>query len=297
MAARSSAASFLSSGSSRAEHRAGVVELAHLHVGLAEVLERLRVVRPELERAVVRLDRLRVLPLLAERVAEAVPRLRERLALLDRRLVGLGRLPPVLLLLGVEPLLESALRRRRHPGRRGAAGVGPSAHAGGRRRRGVPRRSPARSTPFAFVPSPLTPAGASLVRPVARIAATRPSLSHSLGGPSRRAGVADELDVPRAPERRGRPRSPRRGPRPPSSGPRRRAPGRRRSGVTTTSSPALGTRIRQRAGYRVPSRGLVHRSRRPPPPRPARARASCRRAATRVPWLSGATPPSRWRRR
>src|SRR5262249_46231759 len=52
------------------------------------------------------------------RVAEAVPRLREGIALLDCRLVGLGRLAPVLLLLGVETLLEVALRRRRPPRRR-----------------------------------------------------------------------------------------------------------------------------------------------------------------------------------
>src|SRR5262249_49122797 len=49
-----------------AQPSARIVEPAHLHVRLAKILERLRVVRPELEGPLVRLDRLWVLSLLAE---------------------------------------------------------------------------------------------------------------------------------------------------------------------------------------------------------------------------------------
>src|SRR4029077_2803751 len=58
------------------EHATGVVEPAQLHVGLAQVLERVRIVGPQPQRLVVGSERLGILALVAQRVAEAVPRLR-----------------------------------------------------------------------------------------------------------------------------------------------------------------------------------------------------------------------------
>src|SRR5207237_1933820 len=59
-------------------YRARVVEPAHLDVRLTEVLERLRIVRPEPQSLEIRLHRLVPPPLLPQRIPEAVPGLGQR---------------------------------------------------------------------------------------------------------------------------------------------------------------------------------------------------------------------------
>ena len=76
-----SASSRARSGSSDAQpvqHPPRVFEPAHLHVGLAEVLERLGKVGTQPQRLVVRVQRFRVPALVAKRVAQLVPGLGKR---------------------------------------------------------------------------------------------------------------------------------------------------------------------------------------------------------------------------
>src|SRR2546425_816783 len=80
-----------------AEHLSRLREPAHLHVRLAEVLERLRVLRAESQRFLVGLHGFLELPPLPQRVAEPVPRLWERGPDLGRLAVGLLGSRPVAL--------------------------------------------------------------------------------------------------------------------------------------------------------------------------------------------------------
>src|SRR3989441_770436 len=79
------------------EHLSRLREPAHLHVRLAEVLERLRVLRAESQRFLVGLHGFLELPPLPHRVAEPVPRLWERGPDLGRLAVGLLGSRPVAL--------------------------------------------------------------------------------------------------------------------------------------------------------------------------------------------------------
>src|SRR5262249_40789735 len=110
------------------ERLARFAELSHGDVGLAEILERLRILRALCERLVVRLERFAEAVLLLERVPEAVPCLRELVACL--RCMAIRRLGLLPVPLGGRLYAAVVQRLRGSPGvaRR-------SAPRGGRRRR------------------------------------------------------------------------------------------------------------------------------------------------------------------
>src|SRR5438552_5590643 len=90
-------------------HRTRVVETAHLDVRVTQVLERLRIVRPQPERLEIRLHRLVPVALLAQRVAEPVPGLGQLGIELDRLAVLADRGCPVAALGGRASLVEARL--------------------------------------------------------------------------------------------------------------------------------------------------------------------------------------------
>src|SRR2546421_692975 len=90
-------------------HRARVVETSHLDVRLTEVLERLRIVRPEPKGLGIRLHRLVPPPLLAQRIPEAVPGLGQRGIELDGVAVRALRGRPVAALGERTALVEARL--------------------------------------------------------------------------------------------------------------------------------------------------------------------------------------------
>src|SRR5206468_3625880 len=90
-------------------HRTRVVETAHLDVRVTQVLERLRIVRPQPERLEIRLHRLVPVALLAQRVAEPVPGLGQLGIELDRLAVLALRGRPVAALGERASLVEARL--------------------------------------------------------------------------------------------------------------------------------------------------------------------------------------------
>src|SRR5438874_4854688 len=90
-------------------HRARVVETAHFDVRLTEVLERLRIVRPEPKGLGIRLHRLVPPPLLAQRIPEAIPGLGQRGIELDGVAVPALRGRPVAALGERAALVEARL--------------------------------------------------------------------------------------------------------------------------------------------------------------------------------------------
>src|SRR5438128_5941740 len=91
------------------EHLPRLGELAHLHVCLTEVLERLRVPRAEAQRLLVGLHGLLERPPLSQRVAEPVPRSGERGPELRRLAVGLLGARPLVLACEGLALVEARL--------------------------------------------------------------------------------------------------------------------------------------------------------------------------------------------
>src|SRR5262245_64615967 len=105
------------------EYRLGLGHPSHLDVGLAEVLERFRVVGAQAKRLLVGPERVVVLLLVAQGVPEPIPGFREGPAEPDGVAVRRLRLRPFLLL-GEGPTLVVAVlripRRRSSPGRGGS---------------------------------------------------------------------------------------------------------------------------------------------------------------------------------